>query len=120
MHRPAPFLALALALAPAACDASSAPVGAPDGRALFRRQTCTVCHGVDGAGSALAPALRGLRANWSVQELALYLADPAAYAAGDERLRAQAGKYPQMMPKYGTLDAAQREALAAYVLELAD
>ena len=113
----APSLLLSLALA-ACAPADGDPADRPDGAALYRQQSCHVCHGLDGKGSPTAPALRDLGKLWTADELVRYLTDPKAYAAGDERLAKQAGRYPQMMPPYGNIEEWKRRALAEHVLEL--
>jgi mono/diheme cytochrome c family protein len=121
MRRSHTLRSLPLFLALAACAPAGGDAAVPeqhDGAELYKRQSCNVCHGPHGDGSALAPALRGLAELWTAEELVRYLADPKAYAAGDERLREQAERYPQMMPPYGSLDEARRTALAEHVLEL--
>lgn len=49
---------MGIGLAFAAALAFSAPAIAADGASIFKSK-CSACHGQDGAGSAMAPALKG-------------------------------------------------------------
>lgn len=105
--RPVPLSLLLLA---AAC----APPGGSEAAELYRAH-CSACHAVDGTGSALGlgPSLRGLRGHWDADSLLEYLANPVAYAAGDERLgaRPMPGLAPELTPE-------ERGAIVAHALYL--
>ena len=103
---------LVAGLAPA-CS-SSLPLSEQSGQQLFRDQGCHRCHADDGSGSwlGLGPDLRDKGAFWDEDRLALYLEDPAIYAASDERLG------ERQMASYAHLDEEMRRRLARHVLSL--
>ena len=95
--------------------------GGPDeharGRALYALQGCQTCHGQNGEGLTLAPALRNLDQLWEREALIEYFANPSAFVEGDERLRALRERYNIQMPAI-MADPSERGALADYVLSL--
>lgn len=112
MNRPTTLLVLLLA----AC-APSSEEGPLDGAALYKRQNCAACHGMNRQGSGLAPAIDAVGQHWTVDGLAEYLADPQGYAANDERLKAQGERYRMPMTPYKHLSVEERKAIAAYVID---
>lgn len=112
-----PALAL-LALLAAACGEEPAPSGPPDGAQLFREQNCVQCHGPEGRGTNLGPALVDKKSFWTREELAQYLTDPQARIQKDARLAKQADLYRLPMTKFVGLSLEQRLALADHVLAL--
>lgn len=112
-------LALALfALGAVACADEVEPSGPPDGAQLFREQNCVQCHGPEGRGTNLGPALFDKKSFWTRQELAQYLTDPQARIQKDERLAKQADLYRLPMTKFVALSREQRLAIADHVLAL--
>ena len=110
------LVAVVLFALAAACSSIDVPVAQQSGAELFTSQGCNRCHSSNGSGSffGLGPDLRDKRADWSEDSLARYLADPAAFAAQDDRL----GK--REMASFGHLDEASRRRLATHVLSLMD
>jgi cytochrome c553 len=99
-----------------AAGGSSASASVEQGRALYRAQLCTNCHGEAGAGGDFAPALRNLSAHWTRAELVLYLRDPRAFPNKSQRLVELEADYPRLMPPYSNLTDAERGALADWML----
>ena len=86
------------------------------GAALFAQETCADCHGADGAGGTLGPALETLSAHWTVSDLSAYLADPRQFLHSDERLVRLGQRYIMPMPDFRGLDEATRLVLAEHLL----
>jgi ubiquinol-cytochrome c reductase cytochrome b subunit len=62
----------------AAANAALAdPLGAK-GKVIFESQSCNACHGDGGVGTAAAPALRGISAKYSAEQLAELFKHPTA------------------------------------------
>lgn len=83
------------------------------GRELFAGPgACSACHGANGGGTMLGPALAGRAGRWDEERLTEYLADPAGYAA----------RHPEVehrrMPQPAVTDPADLAALAAWTLRL--
>lgn len=113
MSRP-PVIALAVLLLAWACSSIDLPLDQQTGAQLYTSQGCHRCHSSDGSGGyfGTGPSLQTKRAFWDEAELVRYLADPAAYAATDERLGSRS------MAAFGHLDEAARGRLARHVLSL--
>ncbi|MDQ3022782.1 MAG: cytochrome c [bacterium] len=110
------IVALIVAIASLGCDKPA--TSGNSGEQLFAANRCATCHGdaLDGKLN-LGPALGGLKANWkSADELSKYLANPAEYALGDQRLREQMSKYSMKMPAMSMTDE-ERDALAKWLLK---
>jgi mono/diheme cytochrome c family protein len=109
------ILRWALAALVAGCAGESDDKGAVEqGKALFTRNGCAVCHGPDGRGdgqiaTTLQPPPRDLR-------------DPSAYKNGHSEAAIartiQKGMPGTSMPGYGHLSAEDREQIAAYIRSL--
>ena len=110
--------ALAAALVAAACISRRPPPEGADGPTIYEYQGCYVCHGDDGGGKSLGPALRGLSANWTREELVHFFVDPDAACEADARLAELRGRYPAAMAKYDNLTEEQRTRLAEWLLTL--
>ena len=115
------LLGTALAALGAACGGGAPSASALEpatdlehaGRALYRGAgACSACHGADGGGTMLGPALAGRAARWDMDRLAAYLADPAAYAAEHPEVQ------HQRMPQPATTEPEELSALAAWTLRL--
>lgn len=55
------------------------PTLSPDlreGRRIYERQSCDICHGIDGSGSPSGPSLTDLRKRYSVRYIGEHIADP--------------------------------------------
>ena len=112
----AAILRWALAALVAGCTGESddAKGTVAQGKALFTRNGCAVCHGPDGRGdgqiaATLRPPPRDFR-------------DPAAYKNGHSGAAIartiQKGMPGTSMPGYGHLSAEEREQIAAYIRSL--
>ena len=106
--------ALAALAAGCAGESDDAKGAVAQGKALFTRNGCAVCHGPDGRGdgqiaATLQPPPRDFR-------------DPAAYKNGHSKAAIartiQKGMPGTSMPGYGHLSAEEREQIAAYIRSL--
>ena len=106
--------ALAALVAGCAGESDDAKGAVAQGKALFTRNGCAVCHGPDGRGdgqiaATLKPPPRDFR-------------DPAAYKNGHSKAAIaqtiQKGMPGTSMPGYGHLSAEDREQIAAYIRSL--
>lgn len=106
--------ALAALAAGCAGESDDATGAVEQGKALFIRNGCAVCHGPDGRGdgqiaATLKPPPRDFR-------------DPAAYKNGSSKAAIartiQKGMPGTSMPGYGHLSAEKREQIAAYIRSL--
>ncbi len=106
--------ALAALAAGCAGESDDATGAVEQGKALFIRNGCAVCHGPDGRGdgqiaATLKPPPRDFR-------------DPAAYKNGHSKAAIartiQKGMPGTSMPGYGHLAAEEREQIAAYIRSL--
>ena len=102
---------LAALTAGCAGESDDARDAVAQGKALFTRNGCAVCHGPDGRGdgqiaATLKPPPRDFR-------------DPAAYKNGHSKAAIsrtiQKGMPGTSMPGYGHLSAEEREQIAAYI-----
>jgi len=91
------------------------PVEAPQ---LIDRLACTKCHGSDLRGTAMAPALLGLKASWDREGLINYLRNPSAYSSS-EKFKIYKEKYRNIvMPAYNSTDVKELGKIADYLLGL--
>ena len=106
--------ALAALVAGCAGESDDATGAVEQGKALFIRNGCAVCHGPDGRGdgqiaATLKPPPRDFR-------------DPAAYKNGHSKAAIartiQKGMPGTSMPGYRHLSAEEREQIAAYIRSL--
>src|SRR5689334_14148557 len=104
-------LAMALAVgAPRAAAADEAQV--KKGHEVYTAQKCQLCHAVAGKGNK-ANALDGVGAKLSADEIRRWITHPAEMTA-----QAKSTKKPPMPAKYGSLPAADLDALVAYLASL--
>lgn len=96
--------------------ASGVPAAHAAGQQLFAAKGCTLCHGAEGLGSMMGPALKDLKTHWDRARLAAFLADPNSFLKDDARLAQQAAKYPQPMAALPNTGEAERLALADWLL----
>ena len=95
--------------------AASLPATAQDakrGQEVYTAQKCAVCHSVAGKGGK-ASALDGVGGKLSADDIKQWITHPKEAAA-----KANSTKKPPMPAKYGTLPAADVDALVAYMASL--
>ena len=97
---------LALAARPAAAQDAAA------GEKVYAAQKCSICHGIAGKGSKTNP-LDGVGAKLSADDIKQWITHPVDAAA-----KAKSTKKPPMPNKYGSLPAADIDALVAYMQSL--
>ena len=102
------LLAVALALAARPASAQDAAKGAT----VYAAQKCSVCHSIAGKGSKTSP-LDGVGAKLSTDDIKQWITHPVDAAA-----KAKSTKKPPMPNKYGSLPAADLDALVAYMASL--
>lgn len=78
---------------------------------------CVNCHGVDLAGTSMAPSLKGLKQFWSSRDdLINYLRNPNSYM-DSERFKVYRIKYPNgIMPSFNNQDVKDLGKIADYLL----
>ena len=81
-------------------------------RTVYAAQKCSVCHSIAGKGSKTNP-LDGVGAKLSADDIKQWITHPADAAA-----KAKSTKKPLMPNKYGSLPAADLDALVAYMQSL--
>jgi mono/diheme cytochrome c family protein len=82
------------------------------GQTVYTAQKCQVCHLIAGKGSKANP-LDGVGGKLSADEIKQWITHPVEAAA-----KAKSTKKPPMPAKYGTLPAADIDALVAYMQSL--
>ena len=100
------FVGIAASLPAAAQDA------AKRGQEVYTAQKCSVCHSIAGKGGK-ASALDGVGGKLSADDIKQWITHPKEAAA-----KANSTKKPAMPAKYGTLPAADIDALVAYMASL--
>ena len=85
---------------------------AKKGLEVYTAQKCQLCHAIAGKGSKTNP-LDGVGAKLSAEDIKQWITHPVEAAA-----KAKSTKKPPMPAKYGTLPAADIDALVAYMLSL--
>jgi mono/diheme cytochrome c family protein len=96
---------MAMALPAAAQDAAK-------GQAVYTAQKCQMCHAIAGKGNKANP-LDGVGAKLSAADTKEWITHPKEAAA-----KAKSTKKPPMPAKYGSLPAADLDALVAYMQSL--
>ena len=97
---------------------SSVGLGAQDadqvkkGQEVYAAQKCSMCHSIAGKGGKSSP-LDGVGAKLSAADVRQWIVDPVAMSK-----KANSTKKPPMPAKYGTLPAADIDALVAYMASL--
>jgi mono/diheme cytochrome c family protein len=106
--------ALALALSVAAPQAASAQDAAQvaHGEQVYAAQKCQVCHAVASKGNKANP-LDGVATKLTASDIRQWITQPAAMTA-----KTKSTKKPPMPDKWGSLPAADLEALVAYMQTL--
>jgi len=114
MKRTTRILTTTLALAAALTLAS--PVAGQDavkkGQDVYTAQKCQMCHAIAGKGNKSNP-LDGIGGKLSGDEIKQWITHPTDAAA-----KAKSTKKPPMPAKYGSLPAADIDALVAYLQSL--
>jgi mono/diheme cytochrome c family protein len=82
------------------------------GQEVYTAQKCQMCHAVAGKGGKASP-LDGVGAKLSADDIRQWITHPKEAAA-----KASSTKKPVMPAKYGTLPAADLDALVAYMQSL--
>ena len=82
------------------------------GQEVYTAQKCQVCHAIAGKGGKANP-LDGVGAKLSADDTKQWITHPVEAAA-----KAKSTKKPPMPAKYGTLPAADLDALVAYMQSL--
>ena len=91
------------------------PAAAQDaakGQAVYTAQKCQMCHAIAGKGSKSNP-LDGVGGKLSAEDIKQWITHPVDAAA-----KAKSTKKPPMPAKYGSLPAADLDALVAYMQSL--
>ena len=97
--------------------AGSQPAAAQDaavkrGQEVYTAQKCSVCHQIAGKGNKASP-LDKVGSKLSADDIKQWITHPKEAAA-----KANSTKKPPMPAKYGTLPAADLDALVAYMASL--
>ena len=82
------------------------------GQEVYTAQKCSVCHSIAGKGGKASP-LDGVGGKLSAADIKQWITHPKEAAA-----KANSTKKPAMPAKYGTLPAADLDALVAYMASL--
>jgi mono/diheme cytochrome c family protein len=85
---------------------------AKKGEGVYAAQKCQICHSIGGKGNKQNP-LDGVGKKLSADELRAWIVDPAGMTA-----KTKSTKKPPMPAKYGSLPAADLDALVAYMQSL--
>ena len=105
------LLAIAL-LCPVALAAAQDAEQVKKGEGVYAAQKCSVCHAIAGKGNKANP-LDGVGAKLSAEDIKAWITHPTEAAA-----KAKSTKKPPMPAKYGSLPAADLDALVAYMQSL--
>ena len=106
---------LTIVLAAAALTVLARPAAAQDaknGEAVYTAQKCQLCHSIGGKGNKANP-LDGVGARLSAADTRQWIIKPTEMAA-----KANSTRKPAMPAKYGSLPAADIDALVAYIQSL--
>jgi mono/diheme cytochrome c family protein len=82
------------------------------GQEVYTAQKCQVCHSIAGKGGKASP-LDGVGTKLSAEDIRQWITHPKEAAA-----KAKSTKKPPMPAKYGSLPAADLDALVAYMQSL--
>jgi cytochrome c553 len=94
---------------------ASDEISAPD---LITRLGCRSCHGGELQGTRMGPALTGLSANWTRDELLNYLRNPNSFME-KARFKKFREEYPGiMMPSFGNVEVKDLGKISDYLLTL--
>jgi len=82
------------------------------GEAVYAEQKCSLCHSIAGKGNAKG-SLDGVGKKLSAEDIKQWITHPVEAAK-----KANSTKKPPMPAKYGSLPAADLDALVAYMASL--
>lgn len=82
------------------------------GQDVYTAQKCQMCHAIAGKGNKMTP-LDGVGKKLSLEDTKKWITSPVEMAA-----KVKSTKKPPMPAKYGTLPAADVDALVAYMQSL--
>ena len=82
------------------------------GQEVYAAQKCQMCHAIAGKGSKVSP-LDGVGKKLSAEDIRKWITDPVAMTK-----QTKSTKKPPMPAKYGSLPAADIDALVAYLSSL--
>jgi len=82
------------------------------GQQVYTAQKCQLCHAIAGTGGKSSP-LDGVGAKLKAEEIREWITNPTQASA-----KAKSTKKPPMPAKYGSLAAADLDALVAYMQSL--
>lgn len=119
MHLRLSLSALILLVVPACGRTDTQILGVPpsEGLALYQKARCDTCHGEAGAGlPRVGPELRGIAANWTREELAAYMLDPAPFRSSKPHLKQLSSGYFAHMRPFPELAEEERLVLADWLL----
>ena len=106
------LLASALTLSFTAVSFAAYGQDVKKGEAVYAAQKCSLCHAIAGKGGKASP-LDGVGAKLSADDIRQWITHPTEAAA-----KAKSTKKPPMPAKYGSLPAADLDALVAYMASL--
>ena len=96
---------------------TATPAEIETARGVFENETCGMCHGPEGEGTDLAPALENLGGYWDEQRLVRYLENPAAFRVADPSFDARRAEVYEMdMPSYDHVPESERRSVARWLL----
>jgi mono/diheme cytochrome c family protein len=105
-------VALAAALVAPAVAAAQDAAQIKRGEEVYAAQKCSLCHAIAGKGNKQNP-LDGVGAKLSAEDIKRWITHPAEMTA-----KTKSTKKPPMPAKYGSLPAADLDALVAYMQSL--
>ena len=109
---PLPALAFAFALAGPSPAAAQDAAAIKRGQEVYAAQKCSLCHAIAGKGKASSP-LDGVGTKLSAADIKQWIVNPTEMTA-----KTKSTKKPPMPNKYGSLPAADVDALVAYLQTL--
>jgi mono/diheme cytochrome c family protein len=107
-----PMTALAVAIASAPAVAGQDAAAIKQGESVYGAQKCQVCHAVAGKGNKQNP-LDGVGKKLTAADIREWILHPTEMSA-----KVKSTKKPPMPNKYGSLPAADIDALVAYMASL--
>lgn len=96
-------------------DAGNSATLSADGEQLYVSSNCTFCHEPKTEKYRMGPKLKNLSEYWTVEDLVLFLSDPAGGAIGNKRLIETGREYERVMPPTRLSDE-DLDILAAWLL----